>query len=324
MGVSYLILLVALGGPLFAGEISQRRQRDGDQAKFAQGLERRLRELEHKWSKLPSPTIAETVLAATYANYLPGTKQAAKAKATLEAKLKERRQAEVPLLIEIAVLAQRLQTYRVTGNLPDSVPNAEELAAIIENPWGSGSNGDSKGCTVLDRCRPTPTLDSYLPTMIKQLERFHAAKPPLIAKAPAATNKRTPQTLAQASPLLLSPESPKLAMPKAKTHQENPNPRNETVEDLIALVSSAEPRQRALAADMLGNRGLEASSAVPALRKALRDRDPRVRASAALALGGIAIATPEIIEDLQRSLLDPNEDVRLSSRSALGRLSTGR
>lgn len=306
-----------------AGEISQRHQRDGDQAKFAQGLERRLRDLERKRSKLPGPTIAETALAATYAKYLPETQQAAEAKAILDAKLKERRQAEVPILLEIAVLAQRLQTYRETGNLPNSVPNVEELAALIENPWGGDSNENSKECTVLDRCRPIRILDSYLPTMIKQLKRFHAAKPPLIAKVPAPTGRRGPRIHAQAYPLP-SRKSPEPAMPKAKIVQENPKLQNETVEDLIALLSTAEPRQRALAADMLGNRGLEASSAVPTLRKALKDRDPRVRASAALALGGIASATPDTIEDLRRFLLDPNEDVRFSSRAALGRLATGR
>ena len=86
--------------------------------------------------------------------------------------------------------------------------------------------------------------------------------------------------------------------------------------ELIAQLSSPDPRQRALAADELGQLGRAAGGASHALRRALADADRGVRASAALALSGIGL-TPEIRADLRRASLDLDEEVRFDARAAL-------
>jgi HEAT repeat protein len=89
---------------------------------------------------------------------------------------------------------------------------------------------------------------------------------------------------------------------------------------LIARLSADEPRERALAAEILGKRGAQARDAAPALRRALKDSDRRVRANAALALGDIGVSGRGVRSDLKRAAKDGSEDVRDSALLALQRI----
>jgi len=274
---------------------------------LAEGLERRILDLDQQEDRLEGkPSLAEVLDAAALSNYAGGSKEAAEASAKIGAKLAAYHKAAIPITLARTILALRLQTYRETGVLPDSPPDIERLTAFIEQPWKSEPGDGTKGCLVLDRCSPTPSLELGLPELIRQLDRYNAHDAmPMVRHIPAPRSRSLVITRTETKPVA--------ARVKVKA---------DPVAYLISSLSSSDPRRRALAADSLASLGLSASSAVPALRQALYDADPRVRASAALALGGVAAALPEIIEDLQRTLLDPNEDVRLSSRTALGRLAS--
>lgn len=63
-------------------------------------------------------------------------------------------------------------------------------------------------------------------------------------------------------------------------------------------------------------------SAIPSLRKALKDRSPRVRASAAFALGNIGRPAENAVPALVRALRDKNAGVRYSAAESLGRIGT--
>lgn len=289
-----------------AGSASAEARTAAQTKLLAEGLERRIQELDRREAELEGkPTLAEMLDAAVLSKYASGTKEAASVTGELNRKLAAHHQAVVPIALERTILALRLQAYRDTGGLPDSVPNAEALASFISRPWKPAPGSGSKDCLALDRCQPTPSLELGLPALIKQLDRYHAHEPAAVAaKAPAS---RLP-------PRATAPSETKLAArPVARKGAD-------LVGQLVSSLASPDPRRRALAADSLGSLGPSASAAVPTLRRALTDADPRVRASSALALGSVAPALPEIIEDLRRTMFDPNEDVRLSSQTALGRL----
>lgn len=82
----------------------------------------------------------------------------------------------------------------------------------------------------------------------------------------------------------------------------DPEQKIATVPDLIQQLSSNDFHSRQRAAKQLGNLGLAARDAVPALSKALRDSSPKVGSSAAKALAAIGVpAVPALIE----ALIDP-------------------
>lgn len=287
----------------FAGAASAKTRTAAQTKLLAEGLERRILELDRREAELEGkPTLTETLDAVVLSTYASGTKEAAAASAKLKGKLEAHHKATVPIALARTILALRLQAYRETGELPDSVPNAEALASFLAEPWKPAPGSGTKGCLALDRCSPAPSLELGLPELIKQLDRYHAHEPAAVA----AKSHLPPRATAPRETKL----SAKRAAPKAA----------DLVGQLVSSLASPDPRRRALAADSLGSLGRSASAAVPTLRRALSDADPRVRASSALALGSVAPALPEIIEDLQRTMFDPNEDVRLSSQTALGRL----
>jgi HEAT repeat protein len=88
-----------------------------------------------------------------------------------------------------------------------------------------------------------------------------------------------------------------------------------TISDLIRQLSSNDFHARQHAARQLGNLGLAARDAVPALAKALHDNFPEVRGSAAKALG--QIGTPAV-GDLVKALKDRDAGVRTRAAQALG------
>lgn len=288
----------------FAGAASAETRTAAQTKLLAEGLERRIFELDRREAELEKPTLAEMLEAAVLSNYASGTKKASAATAELNRKLEAHHQASVPIALARTILALRLQAYRETGQLPDSVPNTEALASLISRPWKPSPGSGTNGCLALDRCMPTPSLELGLPELIKQIERYHAHEPAAIASRISSVPR--------------PPRAPARIETKAVSWRAAP--KGELVGQLVTSLASPDPRRRALAADTLGSLGRSASAAVPTLRRALSDADPRVRASSALALGSVASALPEIIEDLRRTMLDPNEDVRLSSQTALGRL----
>ena len=309
----YTAVLITSGCLIAAIQLTAAEGREFAPSKIdlvAQGLYRKIGELEKKHRNIPGATLAETIAAAVFTNYMEGSPEAEKARAEIQAKNEDQRKTKAALVLEMNLLLSRLQVYRETGKLPDMAPNARELQAYIEHPWDAKPGG-SDG------------LEQELPKLIQQLERFHADPPRTYVSRPVPAHKAARESLVEAPAMIrlrrsdLSPTKIKHIAPMAK-------PKADPVEELITSLAGPDPRSRALAADSLGNLGISASAAVPALRKALSDNDPRVRASAALALGSVALSSTEVIDDLKRALLDANEDVRFSSQVALGRLSTAR
>ncbi|HEY7308060.1 MAG TPA: HEAT repeat domain-containing protein [Gemmataceae bacterium] len=88
-----------------------------------------------------------------------------------------------------------------------------------------------------------------------------------------------------------------------------------TIPDLIHQLSSNDFHARQYAARQLGNLGLAARDAVPALGKALHDNFPEVRGSAGKALG--QIGTPAVAE-LVKALKDRDAGIRTRAVQALG------
>ena len=88
-----------------------------------------------------------------------------------------------------------------------------------------------------------------------------------------------------------------------------------TIPDLIQQLSSNDFHTRQHAAWQLGNLGLAARDAVPALAKALHDPFPDVRSSAGKALGQIG---PPAVGELVKALKDRDAGVRTRAAQALG------
>lgn len=79
-------------------------------------------------------------------------------------------------------------------------------------------------------------------------------------------------------------------------------------ERLVDLLADADVEHRRAAAVVLGALGVDATDAVEALRRALKDEDPGVRRAAARALGSIGPKT--LVRDLRPLLKDSDEVVR--------------
>ena len=87
-----------------------------------------------------------------------------------------------------------------------------------------------------------------------------------------------------------------------------------------SLQDGAAEHERAEAAETLGDIGLAAGPAVPALTGRLRDESPQVRAQAAEALGTIAQTDADAAPPLAEALGDGNDSVRRNAAFALVRL----
>ena len=87
-----------------------------------------------------------------------------------------------------------------------------------------------------------------------------------------------------------------------------------------SLQGGAAEHERAEAAETLGDIGLAAGPAVPALTGRLRDESPQVRAQAAEALGTIAQTDADAAPALAEALGDENDTVRRNAAFSLVRL----
>lgn len=272
-------------------------------------LRRRLDEIEGRLEEQRQRLIVETVglagAAADLDRYAPGSAQAAAATDAANRPWKEHAVTAAPLELEAALLAEELQRYTETRDLsPTPAAAAARLKLLLERPWSLPPSAN-----------PVPELSLDLSTLQKQLGvNGRVDRKPLVAKRSEAALPS-----AQVFPSLETRpprSSPKTAeRPMFEHDAKTGKAANDPVPELIVLLSSSNPRGRALAADALGSLGAEAAPAAAALKSALRDSDRRVRASAALALG--AAGTADASADLRRVLADPDEEVRLNARTSL-------
>lgn len=101
---------------------------------------------------------------------------------------------------------------------------------------------------------------------------------------------------------------------KGKSSASNPG------QQVFEIMGQPEVLTRALAAHALGQIGLPAAPAVPALARLLKDPSMTLRMFAAAALGGIR-AMPEVaVPALAQALKDPEEPVRRNAAITLGDL----
>ena len=91
----------------------------------------------------------------------------------------------------------------------------------------------------------------------------------------------------------------------------------DAVPGLVTALASRDARQRAEAAEDLGQIGPDARSAVPALRAALRDEDGVVRVFAAEALAAIEPGNKDTLSALIDALKDRREGVCTAAATAL-------
>jgi HEAT repeat protein len=86
---------------------------------------------------------------------------------------------------------------------------------------------------------------------------------------------------------------------------------------LIAAVQRGPAQQRMFAAEVLGEKAAEGTSAIPALEAALKDDDARVRRAAATSLGQLTTYDSAALPALLDALKDPDSGVRESAVDAL-------
>jgi HEAT repeat protein len=91
----------------------------------------------------------------------------------------------------------------------------------------------------------------------------------------------------------------------------------EAVPVLIAIVETAPPKPRIMAASLLARLGPEAKPAVPALAKALESPDRGVRGMAAIALGRIGEGARDALVPLDLALRDRDVRVRVAASLAI-------
>lgn len=261
----------------------------------AQALRIQMRDLNEELAEMRELYVAKTLeLAGPVVRDAGPAARAAAAEARRLTELHRRDSA--PLILRLTVNALRLQEYKKTGVLPDSVPDEEGLLAAIEGDWTPR--------------RPEVEMpDGDLRRLKKQLERWDI-------KAP----RRAPEALA-AAPSAAPAAPPSLPPAALQRDAGRGRPEADPVPALLAQLSSPEPRERALAAEQLGGLGAKGAPAVAPLRALLKDSDGRVRGSAALALGGVGSAADAgLLEELRALSADRDPEVRLSSKVALSRL----
>jgi HEAT repeat protein len=86
---------------------------------------------------------------------------------------------------------------------------------------------------------------------------------------------------------------------------------------LIVALQRGAAQQRMFAADVLGEKGAEATAAIPALAAALKDDDTGVRQATAKSLGQLTAYEDAALPALLDALNDPDADVRESAVGAL-------
>jgi HEAT repeat protein len=89
------------------------------------------------------------------------------------------------------------------------------------------------------------------------------------------------------------------------------------VDDWIEMLRDTNVVARCTAARALGQMGLQAREALPALLQALQDREPLVRDAAAEAVGCIAPEAPDAVLALMQALTDTNSFVQATAAKAL-------
>jgi hypothetical protein len=296
---------------------------------LALGLKRQLNGLTDQLNERRERLVLETVGIASIANalsqqapqnpdvplfttrgpaYVPGSPKAAATLADAMRPWLDHREEVAGLELKAALLAEELQRYKETGELsPTPAATAARFKLMFENPW-----------TLPPSVPNVAALSMNLVELEKQLRQYgyvahsHAPDERVPASRPAAQNFPAPEKAHAPAP------EKRDVVRRFERDAGRGKPESNPVPGLIVLLSSEDPRGRALAADELGNSGAAAAPAVPALKRALSDPDRRVRASAALALG--AVGNADAADDLRRALRDPDEEVRLSAKAALLRL----
>jgi hypothetical protein len=281
---------------------------DSEQTKrLARKLELRVSELSSQLAQQKAKVDQATI--ADEANIAASGFPAPDALSKVYGILWEYHKTSAPLILEMSILSLRLQTYKETGDLPVDVPNREELKRYIDDPWKN----------FVYHGGPVTLLNTDVSVLIKQVRQYDRLFPVAGRLNKSAVARKVPVPPERtANPPRENSSAHVYASygKKSKT----PAPERPLVPDLIDLLSSKEPRRRALAADELENLGKAAAPAVSALRAALSDPDSRVRASAVLALSGVPGLGNDIVADIRRALGDKSEDVRFSAQAALERL----
>jgi ankyrin repeat protein/HEAT repeat protein len=95
-----------------------------------------------------------------------------------------------------------------------------------------------------------------------------------------------------------------------------------TLGEWLRKLESKDPDDRIGACMALEKMGPAARSAIPALRRALRDEEVTVRILAASTLGGLGSDAATAVPDLVAALRDENEYVRVFAVTALGKIGT--
>lgn len=272
----------------------------------AEALERRLEvlhaQLELENAEFDRASLDLAGIASWFESVPPESPESERMRAELERVVKKYPKAT--LFLEMTIAARRLQVYKETGELPADVPDREEIRLLLENPWKAL---ESDPRTEVVRAFE---LEEDIGALARQIERFNRLPKPKAAK-PAPESLPPPARVAERR---AAPPSPPERAQDAGTGPAETDP----VPELIALLSSPDPRRRALAADELGA-SARRTEAAAALRRSLADGHPRVRASAALALGG-AKPDASLASELRALLEDPSPEVRFSARRALERL----
>ena len=289
------------------------RRPSAAQAKqLAQGIERQLSELgkkeEAERERFVRASVSVGAMAAALDQWGADSKKKrdalAMALAEFERLSEEHRKVSAPFVLKSALLARELHRYKETGELYLDDSDVEEI----------------KGA--LFHTRPSAPHASWLPLDLRELGRY-LKRWWTPGRQELARDLGPREGLPSGSPLPTRP-APVLAGPRVVRDAGRGRSEIDPVPELIEQLLSAQPRERALAADAVGARGAAALPAVPALRRALRDADARVRASAVLSLGAVGGGVPGVVEDVRRALLDRDEDVRLSARTALLQLERAR
>jgi hypothetical protein len=275
-----------------AAEVSLQPQTGQFVRSTPQTIQRQLlelnRRLEDERDQLVHSTVGEAGIAQSLENYDPSGLSSAQAKKGALGQWQGRRQLLVELQMQTALLAEQLQRYKETGILsPTSEQTARRIASVLKIPW--------------ERWDGRKPLNGFRPAI-------HVGRRTQADGSLAETQKaRLPTT--KESPLL-----------RFESDAGRGRWKGDPVPDLIQQLSSALPRERAIAAEALADLGPDAVKALPNLRRTLFDGDPRVRSSSAQALGAIGKSDADIKSDLRRALVDKDLDVRLSAKKALERL----
>jgi hypothetical protein len=281
--------------------------------KEARGLRRELdaltAELNEKRERLVLETLPLAGAAAAFEKYAPGSPRAAAAGAAAAAAWSRERDATAELALKAALLAEELQRYDRTGVLSPTPPaTAARLELLLEKPWS---------------LPPSEPEVAFLSLDLEEVQRQLLPYQPAVRPRPSLAFHPAPKPAESltAAPVPAAPRPEPIAVrPLFERGRGRTPARVDPIPALIGLLSSAEPRERALAADELGGAGSAAAPAVPALRRALADPDRRVRSSAARALGFVDGDSAETRDDLRRAQSDPDADVRLSAQAAVRRL----